>query len=518
MTRIVLAMLIALTVTNCTEVLNLSKQFIHKLSIKVINQIESQMKKERNISFELEDGCYSLNFWKGRVKSLDLEPTTEEIIHQDPSVIGGIIQGSVSVSGNWNLKTTVFGNAFSISGETLTYVSGLKIINQVAVTENTGESVKLKSDRNLCSASVDVEDLRVDISRDEAKSNNWLFQMFKKVAKEKYNYHFNKELTRMVCDVATDVIGKITKQVFEVMFEREFSFPVKSGGKLNVDFTPTRLHNTPACLLVGSWEEVMEMLGSGEPESIPDYAKDFANQVGKWCTINDQISNDIPGSDISMLLGQDEFADVIKGLHQLNLLELNFENKGNVENRLHFQMTQNGSVMKTIELVLPGDMAWHFSSYFEKSITISSIGLPEVTINEDGISVKVKVKARFKLFYKNGKITYDEEYHAVTEWKGKLKLQRKNDRYSLVPEISVQTAQWEPQWRKYRESQTLLLNSIERLLDMILTEKLATLMEEEMESGLPVNIPGEFFRIGSARVSYIRNYVILSAEDIIIHL
>ena len=44
MTRIVLAMIIALTVTNCTEVLNFSKQFIHKLSIKVINQIEAQMK------------------------------------------------------------------------------------------------------------------------------------------------------------------------------------------------------------------------------------------------------------------------------------------------------------------------------------------------------------------------------------------------------------------------------------------------------------------------------------------
>ena len=419
------------------------------------------------------------------------------------------------------MKTTVFGNVFSISGETITYVSGLKMQNQVTAVENTDGKVRLKSDRSFCK--VDMENLRVTISRDKTKTSNWLYQMFKRVASTKYNLRLNQQLSELVCDVSTDVIGEITDELFGAMFERELSLPVKSGSKINVDFSPARLNKAPSCLFIGSWNEIEETVKAtfknaetgSKRERIPDKVIAFADQVAEWCT-HDPTSNKETGSDISILLGQNILSDVIKNLHQLKLLDLYLENRGNVENRLHFQVMQNDKIVKTIELVLSKDMTYRFRPFYKKSIRISSMGLPELIINEDGIVVRVKVKARFKMYYTNGRITYDEEYHALTTWRGTLQLQRKNDKYSLVPKITVQAAQWEPQLRTRRVNHTLIRSEIDKILNTVLEEKLSALMEEEMESGFPINIPGEYFRIGTAHVTYTSHHIILSAEDIII--
>ena len=444
----------------------------------------------------------------------------DEVITEDPSVIGGIMEGSVSMSGNWKLKTTVFGDVFSISGEATTYVSGLKMQNHVTAVENTDGKVRLKSDRGSCK--VDMENPRVTISHDKNETSNWLFQMFKMVASTKYNLQLNQQLTKLVCDVSTEVIGEITDELFGAMFDRELSLPIKSGSKINLDFRPATVYKEPSCLFIGSWTEIVEMVKAmfkmaetgSKPGQIPEKVIAFADQVAEWCT-HDPTSNKETGSDISILLGQNVFSDVIKNLHQLKLLDLYLENRGNVENRLHFQVMQNENIVKTIELVLPRDMAYRFRRFYKKSIRISSMELPELTINEDGIVVRVKVKARFKMYYTNGRMTYDEEYHALTTWKGTLQLQRKNNKYSLVPKITVQAAQWEPQLRTWRVSHTLIRGGIARILNMVLEEKLSALMEEEVKSGFPVNIPGEYFRIGAAHVTYTTHHIILSAEDII---
>ena len=54
----------------------------------------------------------------------------------------------------------------------------------------------------------------------------------------------------------------------------------------------------------------------------------------------------------------------------------------------------------------------------------------------------------------------------------------------------------------------------ELLLNTMLEDKLAGLLEEDVRSGIPLNIPLEFLTLGGADISYREDYVLVSVDNI----
>ena len=63
-----------------------------------------------------------------------------------------------------------------------------------------------------------------------------------------------------------------------------------------------------------------------------------------------------------------------------------------------------------------------------------------------------------------------------------------------------------------------LLEVIEHLLNAAIEESLAKLLEEEMQDGIPINIPSELLSIGEAEIIYQEDYILINADDISIKL
>ena len=97
---------------------------------------------------------------------------------------------------------------------------------------------------------------------------------------------------------------------------------------------------------------------------------------------------------------------------------------------------------------------------------------------------------------------------------------KKEGKYFLLPHVSASVDVWTA--KLYVKSDDLdggfvlresdddngMLASIEYLLNSAIEKSLAKLIEEELEDGIPINIPGQFLTIGKAEVLYWEDYII----------
>ena len=119
------------------------------------------------------------------------------------------------------------------------------------------------------------------------------------------------------------------------------------------------------------------------------------------------------------------------------------------------------------------------------------------------------------------------EFESRANFKGTVKLAKKDGRYLLLPHVTAKVDVWTG--KMYVESEDgqdfkelddgdELLEVIEHLLNAAIEESLAKLLEEEMQDGIPINIPSELLSIGEAEIIYQEDYILINADDISIKL
>ena len=454
----------------------------------------------------------------------DLKP--DVVVSRNGALITGFMEGSLRVFGYWGLKADAFNETYSITGELKTEVTGMKIQNQVSTEKNDDGTMWFRNDGSLCKAEATSIKATVTSVYDPIDDRNkWLYEHPELLTKSNSTFIdlFEYKLKKMACFTTNFVIDEVLGNIYKATFSRKISLPLRSGGELTMDFKPDRityLGGWSSCVFIAS-RTVIENSGGSKSmaEMVRSTFDPFRNPMKGGCGPMQQ------GSDINIKFFHGVPSAVTRGMHLSNQLQLYLENKGHVSNRLHFAVYP---IMKAFEIDLTSHRARHIINLFhEKTISISSIGKPTVSIVRDGISVKLVVNAKVHL-QKSCTIadcksyTFREEYQAMVEWKVRLKLQKDNTQYTLVPEIIAKRALWEPQiqssggTRRY----TLISDSMKELLNKVL-EEITAQLEEDMEGGFTLNFPGEYFTIEHARVSYHVHYpssITLSAKNIAIHL
>ena len=108
---------------------------------------------------------------------------------------------------------------------------------------------------------------------------------------------------------------------------------------------------------------------------------------------------------------------------------------------------------------------------------------------------------------------------------------KKDGRYSLVPQVTASVDVWTAKLyigaenngtrlsgQMRLEEDNKILEAIELLLNSVLEENLSRVLEKDLQSGIPLNIPDKYLTVGSADISYREDYILVSADDITINL
>jgi hypothetical protein len=336
-------------------------------------------------------------------------------------------------------------------------------------------------------------------------------------------------LEAAACDKTNEVLREATNDFEDAMFSRDFSMPLKTGGELEVDFTPSVITGGYSCAVIMTPASIQI---TGQPKTQEVVTPPFINiqdarvrrQARNWCSA-------VPGPTrgISVILTEDLVERFIQDLHHFDLLKFELEQSGSDGNSLTFDVSRNGRRLSTFQMELPasGDLA----GLTLRSVKISSTAPPEVRITQSGISVKVNIRARVILFSEFPKLEVRTEFESLTEWRGTATLREKDGRYSLIPHVTASVDVWTGKLylgaqrggerrsgQRKMEEGNQILESIERLLNSVLEERLAQLLEEDVRSGIPLNIPLQYLTLRGADISYNEDYVLVSADNISIDL
>ena len=161
----------------------------------------------------------------------------------------------------------------------------------------------------------------------------------------------------------------------------------------------------------------------------------------------------------------------------------------------------------------PQSEAGNLAGFSGKTVRISSTAPPVVDITNDGISVTVNLRARATLFSESPKLEIRTEFESRTEWQVTATLAEKDGRYSLVPHVTASVDVWTGKLyvgahrdgmsrssQQRLEDGNMILEAIEKLLNAMLEDNIAALMEDDVRSGIPLNIPLEYLTLGSADI------------------
>ena len=238
-----------------------------------------------------------------------------------------------------------------------------------------------------------------------------------------------------------------------------------------------------------------------------------------------------PNSGVSIILTEDLVSRGIQNLHHFDLLKFSLVETATEGSRTTFVVSRNGQRIKTVSVEFPEDEGRTLAGFSRKTVKISSTALPEVSITNNGISVLVHLRARVTMNSDNPKLEIRTEFESQTNWMGTVRMVKKDGRYSLVPHVTANVDIWTGKLyfgverdgmrrsdQRRLEEDNLILEGIERLLNSVLEENLARVLEDDLQSGIPLNIPEEYMTVGRADVSYREDYIIVSADDITINL
>ena len=146
--------------------------------------------------------------------------------------------------------------------------------------------------------------------------------------------------------------------------------------------------------------------------------------------------------------------------------------------------------------------------------------------------VTVNLRERITVFSESPIIEIRTEFESRTEWQGIITLAQKDGRYSLVPHVTASVdvstgmlyfgvdidGMSRSSHEERLEEGNEILEAIEKLLNAMLEGNLATMMEDDVRCGIPLNIPLEYLTVGSADISYQEDYILVYADDITVNL
>ena len=384
-------------------------------------------------------------------------------------------------------------------------------------------------DPSACRAS--VADLDVEVG---GSSYSWIINILIWAFQD----DFKGTLEEVACSITNEVLSDAAEKFSQAMFDKDFSMPLKTGGEVKMDFNPSIITGGSDCAIIATPATIeLQALLKTPPIVTPDFiylpATNQPPPLGRRRRQAEDWCSKVPGTrrGISIVLTEDLITRLIQNLHHFNLLKFELVERERDGSTMTFDVTRNGQSMSTIDLEFPGDSAERLADFNDKRIRIGSTEPPEVQIDENGISASVNVRARVTFSSESPKLEIRKEFNAKTHWRGTVRLTEKDGRYSLIPHITASVDVWtgklyigavrdgevRASQRKLEEGHQIL-DAIERLLNSLLEENLAAILEEEGRSGIPLNIPLEYLTIGSADVSYKDGYILVEADDISIDL
>ncbi|KAL5271121.1 hypothetical protein ACHWQZ_G001689 [Mnemiopsis leidyi] len=543
LTRVLLIVILTITKTRTTELSppfnkgiigKISKQFLQDFAEEIIDEFEELM-TGRSFSGSDSGSGYNFNYWDVRVNSISLSPALSLRNDGSPGggtgqlVVEGNIGGSTSLSGRWSFNKKSWWYSISTSGAVDMSSTWFMVQSRVVIGTKSDGRVGFNYDPTACRAS--VVDLDVEVTD---SSYSWIINILIWAFQDDFKEH----LVEVACGFTNEVLGEAAEKFSRAMFDKEFSMPFKTGGEVKMDFNPSVLTGGSDCAIIATPASIeLTALLKTPPIVTPDFINlpvtnqpppqgRGRRQAEDWCSL-------VPGTNrgISIVLTEDFIEGLIQNLHHFNLLKFELVERERDGNTMRFDVTRNGQSMNVIEFEFPGDSAERLADFNDKRIRISSTEPPKVQIDEHGISASVDLRARVTFSSEFPNLEIRKEFNARSHWRGTVRLMKKDGRYSLIPHITGSVDVWtgklyvgaardgevRASQRKLEEGDEIL-DTIERLLNSLLEENLAEMLEEEARSGIPLNIPFEYLTIGSADVSYKDGYILVEADDISIDL
>ncbi|KAL5270380.1 hypothetical protein ACHWQZ_G001190 [Mnemiopsis leidyi] len=516
----------------------ISKQFIQGFSNEVADATESFMRRSY-FSGSSYGSDYRLWYRDVSVDSVSLSPSIS--LWSDGSAssgsarlgVNGVISGYLSASGKWEMDKEYWFYTANFAGRFDMSASSFSVSNRVILGRKSNGQVGFSRVSGSCSAS--ISGLDVDIS---GSWFSWIFNFLIWLFKD----DLIAKLEDFGCQKVDSVISESLRKYESSMLNKDYIMPLTTGGSMEIGFTPSVITGGSSCAIIVA-PSPLDM--SGVPRSssavTPDEGRKKRNAEGlnpEKEDLNTHViekrSSDycsqVPGgsSAVSIILTSEFVSRLIRNLHTFDLLKFTLVARSTSGNSMALDVTRNGRRMTTFNVQLPEGDGRQFANFTEKKIKISSTSSPALRLTSSGISVSVNLRARVTLTSDDPSLEIRTEFQSRAEWRGTIDLTKTGGRYSFVPRsvsarVNVWTgkifaqAQYGDETRSGREELDdghLILEAIERLLNSVLEDNLAGLLQNDVRSGIPINIPYEYVTVGSANIAYNSDYILITANSI----
>ena len=452
-------------------------------------------------------------------------------------VVNASIGGSINASGLWSVKKKVGFTTFSLSGHVDILSTELSLENRVVLGRKSNGLIGFSRDLNACKANKGSLSIKISGSW-----FSWLLNIISKIFSGKVEFFLEK----LACREANKAIDKTLKKFEEAVFNKDFSLNLESGGELKLDFHPSAITGGDTCAIIISPVPI-EMIGQPKTTetvtppfiNIPADANEIEEVQGRiprtqilsnlskrnlnqdWCDV-------VPGSKrgVSVIVTEDVISRIIQSLHLFDLMNFSLKESGSSGSNKRFDVYRSGQHLSTFNVELPKELT-NSATFTVTDMKISSSSLPEVEITTAGVSATVNLRARMILSIDSPQVEMKTEFESKADFKGTAKLAKKDGRYLLLPHVTANVDVWTG--KLYVESEDgedlkelddgdPMLYAIELLLNATIEESLAKLLEEEVQDGIPINIPSEMLSVGQAQIYYQEDYILVNARNIRINL
>ncbi|XP_063694642.1 uncharacterized protein LOC134826256 [Bolinopsis microptera] len=468
-----------------------------------------------------------------KVTSLDLRPNINLQHDRSDGLVGQLvvkasIGGSINASGRWSVKKKVWFKTFSLGGHVDVLSTKFSLENRVVLGRKSNGRIGFSRELNACKANKGSLNIKVSGSW-----LSWLLNIISRIFSGKVEFF----LERLACREANKAIDEALQKFEEAVFNKDVSLNLESGGELKLDFHPSVITGGEDCAIIVS-PVLIKMIGQPEPSetvtppfiNIPAGANEIEEfqELRRKREFNQDWCDVVPGSKggVSVIVTEDMISRIIQSLHLFDLMKFSLKESGSSGSNKRFDVFRSGQHLSTFNVELPKELE-DLATFTVTDMKIRSTSLPEVQITTSGVSATVNLRARIILSIDSPQVEMRTEFESKADFKGTVKLAKKDGRYLLLPRVTANVDVWTG--KLYVESENgqdlkelddgdPMLYAIELLLNSAIDKSLAKLLEEEVQDGIPINIPSELLSIGNAVIHYQEDYILVNAQNIRINL
>jgi len=217
-----------------------------------------------------------------------------------------------------------------------------------------------------------------------------------------------------------------------------------------------------------------------------------------------------------VIVTEEVIARFAEDLHQLRMIDYTaIQGPGTSE---EYEVQWSGKNVGTITIPTNNhDILKNFQVKFR----VTSTAAPTVVIDPAGIAVFSSLRARVTLLGTNSK-EIKVEIHTTLKFTGTLAFVFSDGIYNLVPTVTGSSDITNAKFTMMEGIAAMkvpdpIVQEVERQLDEMLGEMLPDLIREELKTGFPLNIPDSLV-INDATIQYRDNYILITADDVVVHL